>query len=109
MSVHWLAASNMSPAGTRTPKVFLIMPAPLRNAFIRQRWLPCWPGMKRRRTRGAAAVIHGGQAVAGWGYLRTREPASVRALRAAHTGSVNDYAAFAAAGLVAVVAALTPI
>jgi multicomponent Na+:H+ antiporter subunit D len=39
-------------------------------------------------------------------YLRSREPLPVRALRAVHTGSVNDYAAFLAAGAIAVVAAL---
>jgi multicomponent Na+:H+ antiporter subunit D len=42
-----------------------------------------------------------------WGYLRIDEPAPVRALRRAHTGSVNDYAAYAVAGLLAVVVALT--
>jgi len=52
----------------------------------------------------ASAVI---AAVAAWGYLRIREPAPVRALRAVHTGSVNDYAAYAATGLLAVIAALT--
>lgn len=40
------------------------------------------------------------------GYLRVREPGPIRALRAAHTGSVNDYAAYAAVGLVIVAAAL---
>jgi len=39
-------------------------------------------------------------------YLRSKEPLPVRALRAVHTGSVNDYAAFLAAGAVAVIAAL---
>ncbi len=33
-------------------------------------------------------------------YLRIREPLPVRVLRAIHTGSVNDYATFTAAGLV---------
>ena len=42
-----------------------------------------------------------------WGYLRAREPAPVRLLRAAHTGSVNDYAAYAVAGMLAVIAVLT--
>jgi multicomponent Na+:H+ antiporter subunit D len=42
-----------------------------------------------------------------WNYLRRREPAPVRALRRAHTGSVNDYAAYAVAGLLAVIVALT--
>jgi len=40
------------------------------------------------------------------GYLRSKEPLPVRALRAVHTGSVNDYAAFLAAGAVAIIAAL---
>jgi multicomponent Na+:H+ antiporter subunit D len=40
-------------------------------------------------------------------YLRAREPAPVRLLRAAHTGSVNDYAAYAVAGMLAVMAVLT--
>jgi multicomponent Na+:H+ antiporter subunit D len=40
-------------------------------------------------------------------YLRSREPAPVRVLRRAHTGSVNDYAAYAVAGLLVVIAALT--
>jgi len=51
-------------------------------------------------TRLAAALV-------GWGYLRAREPAPVRVLRGVHTGSVNDYAAYAVAGLLAVIAALT--
>jgi len=34
-------------------------------------------------------------------------PAAVRMLRAAHTGSVNDYGAYAVAGLLAVIATLT--
>jgi multicomponent Na+:H+ antiporter subunit D len=42
-----------------------------------------------------------------WLYLRAREPAPVRLLRAAHTGSVNDYAAYAVAGMLAVIAVLT--
>jgi multicomponent Na+:H+ antiporter subunit D len=46
-------------------------------------------------------------AAVAWGYLRVREPAPVRILRAAHTGSVNDYAAYVAAGLLAVIASLT--
>jgi multicomponent Na+:H+ antiporter subunit D len=44
---------------------------------------------------------------AAWGYLRIAEPAPVRALRRAHTGSVNDYAAYAVAGLLALVVVLT--
>ena len=39
-------------------------------------------------------------------YLRIEEPAPVRLLRALHTGSVNDYTAFAAAGTVALIAIL---
>jgi hypothetical protein len=40
-------------------------------------------------------------------YLRARrDPQPIRALRALHTGSANDYAAFAVVGLVALVAAL---
>lgn len=46
-------------------------------------------------------------AVLAWVYLRAREPAPVRLLRAAHTGSVNDYAAYAVAGMLAVITALT--
>lgn len=42
-----------------------------------------------------------------WGYLRIREPWPVRVLRAAHNGSANDYAAYAVAGLLAVIAVLT--
>jgi multicomponent Na+:H+ antiporter subunit D len=52
-----------------------------------------------------------GCAIAGatlaWAYLRAREPGPVRLLRAAHTGSVNDYAAYAVAGMLAVIAVLT--
>jgi multicomponent Na+:H+ antiporter subunit D len=55
-------------------------------------------------TAAASALV---AAVAAWGYLRIREPVPVRVLRRAHTGSVNDYAAYAAAGLLAVIAALT--
>jgi multicomponent Na+:H+ antiporter subunit D len=40
-------------------------------------------------------------------YLRAREPGPVRVLRALHTGSVNDYAAYAVAGMLAVIAVLT--
>jgi multicomponent Na+:H+ antiporter subunit D len=49
-------------------------------------------------------------AVAGalaWGYLRIREPAPVRVLRAAHNGSANDYAAYAVTGTLAVIAVLS--
>lgn len=49
-------------------------------------------------------------AVAGFGvnrFLRARrDPQPIRALRAVHTGSANDYAAYAVVGLVALVAAL---
>jgi multicomponent Na+:H+ antiporter subunit D len=45
-------------------------------------------------------------ALLAWAYLRTREPLPVRLLRAAHNGSVNDYTAYAVAGLLAVVAVL---
>ncbi|MEA2297776.1 MAG: hypothetical protein QOF77_712 [Solirubrobacteraceae bacterium] len=39
-------------------------------------------------------------------YLRIAEPRPIRALRALHTGSVNDYAAFAATGILCAVAVL---
>ena len=55
----------------------------------------------------SVAAVAAAGAAAAWGYLRIAEPAPLRALRAAHTGSVNDYAAYAAAGLLAVIAALT--
>ncbi|MDQ2706259.1 MAG: Fe-S-binding domain-containing protein [Actinomycetota bacterium] len=42
-----------------------------------------------------------------WWYLRHPEPRPVRALRALHTGSVQDYAGFAVLGLIAVSTALT--
>jgi multicomponent Na+:H+ antiporter subunit D len=41
-----------------------------------------------------------------WWYLRAREPLPIRALRAAHNGSVQDYTAYAVVGFLAVVAAL---
>ena len=41
-----------------------------------------------------------------WVYLRIREPLPVRALRAAHTGSANDYAGYAIAGTLAAIALL---
>jgi multicomponent Na+:H+ antiporter subunit D len=41
-----------------------------------------------------------------WGYLRIRESWPVRLLRAAHNGSANDYAAYAVAGTLAVIAVL---
>ena len=53
-----------------------------------------------------AACAAAGAALA-WAYLRAREPGAVRLLRAAHTGSVNDYAAYAVAGMLAVIAVLT--
>ena len=53
----------------------------------------------------AGCVIAG--AALGWAYLRTREPGPIRVLRAVHTGSVNDYAAYAVAGMLAVIAVLT--
>jgi multicomponent Na+:H+ antiporter subunit D len=59
---------------------------------------------------GELASVAGGTIVAAllaWGYLQTREPLPVRALRRAHTGSVNDYAAYAVTGLLAVIVALT--
>jgi multicomponent Na+:H+ antiporter subunit D len=46
-------------------------------------------------------------AVLAWGYLRIREPRVIRGLRAIHTGSANDYAAYAIAGTLAVVAVLS--
>jgi multicomponent Na+:H+ antiporter subunit D len=60
------------------------------------------PGEFASVAAGTAAA-----ALVGWGYLRAREPAPVRVLRGVHTGSVNDYAAYAVAGLLAVIAALT--
>jgi multicomponent Na+:H+ antiporter subunit D len=42
----------------------------------------------------------------GWVYLRVREPAPVRLLRALHNGSANDYAAYAVTGTLVVVAVL---
>jgi hypothetical protein len=41
-----------------------------------------------------------------WAYLRSREPLPVRVLRAAHTGSANDYAGYAVAGTLVVIAVL---
>src|SRR5215469_1121833 len=60
------------------------------------------PGELASVAAGAVAA-----ALVGWGYLRAREPAPVRVLRSVHNGSVNDYAAYAVAGLLAVIAALT--
>ncbi|HEY2442821.1 MAG TPA: proton-conducting transporter membrane subunit [Streptosporangiaceae bacterium] len=42
-----------------------------------------------------------------WTYLRIREPLVIRLLRALHTGSANDYAAYSIAGLLAVIAVLS--
>ena len=56
-------------------------------------------------------IVVAGCAIAGAAlaraYLRAREPGPVRLLRAVHTGSVNDYAAYAVAGMLAVIAVLT--
>ena len=41
-----------------------------------------------------------------WAYLRTREPRVISGLRAIHTGSANDYAGYAVAGMLAVIAVL---
>jgi multicomponent Na+:H+ antiporter subunit D len=46
-------------------------------------------------------------AAVAWGYLRMREPRLIRGLRAIHTGSANDYAAYAIAGTLAAVAVLS--
>ena len=45
-------------------------------------------------------------AVLAWGYLRITEPRPIRWLRALHTGSANDYAAYAVTGTLAVIAVL---
>lgn len=42
-----------------------------------------------------------------WGYLRIREPLMIRGLRAIHTGSANDYAAYAVVGTLTMIAALS--
>jgi multicomponent Na+:H+ antiporter subunit D len=60
------------------------------------------PGELASVAAGAIAALLVGRV-----YLRSREPAPVRVLRRAHTGSVNDYAAYAVAGLLVVIAALT--
>jgi multicomponent Na+:H+ antiporter subunit D len=52
----------------------------------------------------ASLVLAAGLA---WVYLRTREPRLIRGLRAMHTGSANDYAAYAAAGTLAAIAVLS--
>jgi multicomponent Na+:H+ antiporter subunit D len=46
-------------------------------------------------------------AVLAWGYLRMQEPRVIRGLRAMHTGSANDYAAYAVAGTLAAIAVLS--
>lgn len=53
----------------------------------------------------AASVVVA--AVLAWGYLRIREPRVIRGLRAIHTGSANDYAAYAIAGTLAAIAVLS--
>jgi len=53
-----------------------------------------------------ASTVVAGLLVAIWYVRRAREPALVRALRRVHTGSVNDYVAFAAVGLVGTLAVL---
>jgi multicomponent Na+:H+ antiporter subunit D len=52
---------------------------------------------------GASVAV---AAVVAWGYLRIAEPGPIRGLRAIHTGSANDYAAYAVVGILAVIAAL---
>jgi multicomponent Na+:H+ antiporter subunit D len=52
-----------------------------------------------------AVTVVLGLVLARW-YVRSPEPAPVRALRALHTGSVNDYAAFAVAGIVVIATVL---
>ncbi len=46
-------------------------------------------------------------AVLAWSYLRAKEPRVIRGLRAVHTGSANDYAAYAVAGTLAAIAVLS--
>jgi multicomponent Na+:H+ antiporter subunit D len=53
----------------------------------------------------AAATTVVGIGIAWW-YVRVTEPAFIRGLRTLHTGSVNDYSAFLALGMVVCVAAL---
>jgi multicomponent Na+:H+ antiporter subunit D len=47
-----------------------------------------------------------GLLLAWWYVRRSREPRPITWLRALHTGSVNDYAAYSVTGLVVVAAAL---
>ena len=46
-------------------------------------------------------------AVLGWGYLRIREPRVIGCLRALHTGSANDYAAYAITGTLVAIAVVS--
>jgi multicomponent Na+:H+ antiporter subunit D len=55
----------------------------------------------------AVAVSVVAAAALAWGYLRSREPLVIRGLRALHTGSASDYAAYAVAGTLAMIAALS--
>jgi len=56
---------------------------------------------------GTLAVSLAVAAVLAWGYLRIREPRLIRGLRALHTGSANDYAAYAIIGTVVAIAVLS--
>jgi multicomponent Na+:H+ antiporter subunit D len=62
-----------------------------------------WSPAELGSVAGTLAVA----AVLAWGYLRIREPLVIRGLRALHTGSANDYAAYAIAGTLAVIAVLS--
>ena len=62
-------------------------------------------GLSESPQASIAALAVG--AVLAWGYLRIREPLVIRGLRALHTGSANDYAAYAIAGTLAVIAVLS--
>jgi multicomponent Na+:H+ antiporter subunit D len=55
-----------------------------------------------------AGTVLAGLALAAW-YIRGREPRPISWLRAAHTGSVNDYAAYLAVGTVGTVIALVAV
>jgi multicomponent Na+:H+ antiporter subunit D len=55
---------------------------------------------------GIAAASVAVAAALTWGYLRIAEPGVIRGLRAIHTGSANDYAAYAVAGTLAMIAVL---
>jgi hypothetical protein len=52
---------------------------------------------------GLSVLVAAGLA---WAYLRSREPLPVRLLRAAHTGSANDYAGYAVAGTLLLIVVL---